>query len=254
MESTQRKLEGRTALITGASRGLGRAMAVSLSRAGARVALAGRDRAALLETAQSCGGAPGRVHTFQAELTREAEVDGLHREVMGTLGTIDILINNAGINIRKPITDFTAEEWHRVLDTNLTSAFLMCRAFIPQMKERKYGRIINIPSMMSHISIPNRTAYSASKAGLLGLTKALALELAPFGITANGISPGPIATELNAPILQNPELNQQFISKIPLGRWGQPQEIGELAVYLSSADAGFITGTDILIDGGWSAQ
>ncbi len=254
MESTQRKLEGRTALITGASRGLGRAMAVSLSRAGARVALAGRDRAALLETAQSCGGAPGRVHTFQAELTREAEVDGLHREVMGTLGTIDILINNAGINIRKPITDFTAEEWHRVLDTNLTSAFLMCRAFIPQMKERKYGRIINITSMMSHISIPNRTAYSASKAGLLGLTKALALELAPFGITANGISPGPIATELNAPILQNPELNQQFISKIPLGRWGQPQEIGELAVYLSSADAGFITGTDILIDGGWSAQ
>lgn len=254
MESTQRKLEGRTALITGASRGLGRAMAVSLSRAGARVALAGRDRAALLETAQSCGGAPGRVHTFQAELTREAEVDGLHREVMGTLGGIDILINNAGINIRKPITDFTAEEWHRVLDTNLTSAFLMCRAFIPQMKERKYGRIINITSMMSHISIPNRTAYSASKAGLLGLTKALALELAPFGITANGISPGPIATELNAPILQNPELNQQFIAKIPLGRWGQPHEIGELAVYLSSADAGFITGTDILIDGGWSAQ
>jgi NAD(P)-dependent dehydrogenase (short-subunit alcohol dehydrogenase family) len=109
-------------------------------------------------------------------------------------------------------------------------------------------------SIMSHISLPGRTAYSASKAGLLGFTKALALELAPEGITVNGISPGPFATEMNLPVLNNPELNQQFISRIPLGRWGKVEEIGKLVRYLCSEDASFITGTDILIDGGWTAQ
>jgi len=141
-----------------------------------------------------------------------------------------------------------------VLDTNLTGAFLMCRAFVPHMKGQGYGRILNLTSIMSHVAIAHRTAYAASKSGLLGFTRALALELAPDQITVNGISPGPIATEMNAPILQNPELNQQFISKIPLGRWGKVEEIGALALYLCSEEAGFITGTDLLIDGGWTAQ
>jgi NAD(P)-dependent dehydrogenase (short-subunit alcohol dehydrogenase family) len=122
------------------------------------------------------------------------------------------------------------------------------------MQGKGYGRIINLTSIMSHISLPGRTAYSASKAGLLGFTKSLALELAPEGITVNGVSPGPVATEMNTPILQNPELNQQFISKLPVGRWGKVEEVAGLMVYLCSPEAGFITGTDILIDGGWTAQ
>src|SRR6266705_969410 len=109
-------------------------------------------------------------------------------------------------------------------------------------------------SIMSHVALPGRTAYAASKSALLGFTRALALELAPEKITVNGISPGPVATEMNTPILQNPELNQQFISKIPLGRWGKVEEVGQLALYLCSEEAGFLTGTDVLIDGGWTAQ
>lgn len=168
---------------------------------------------------------------------------------------IPSLINNAGINIRKPITEFTLEEWRRVLDTNLTSTFLMCRAFVPHMKGGNgYGRVINLGSTMAHVSLPARTAYSASKSAILGLTHSLALELAPDGITVNSISPGPFATEMNTALMQNPELNAQFVAKIPVGRWGRVEEVGQLAVYLCSPEAGFITGTDVLIDGGWCAQ
>jgi NAD(P)-dependent dehydrogenase (short-subunit alcohol dehydrogenase family) len=141
-----------------------------------------------------------------------------------------------------------------VMETNVDGVFLMCRSFVPQMRGQGYGRIINLTSIMSHVGLPGRTAYAASKSALLGFTRALALELAPEKITVNGLSPGPVATEMNIPLIQNPELNQQFISRIPLGRWGKVEEVGQLAVYLCSEDAGFITGTDILIDGGWTAQ
>ncbi|MBC7924232.1 MAG: SDR family oxidoreductase, partial [Bryobacteraceae bacterium] len=159
-----------------------------------------------------------------------------------------------GVNCRKNITDFTLEEWRSVIDTNLTAVFLMCRSFVPHMKGTGYGRILNMTSIMSHISLPGRAAYSSSKAGLMGLTRAVALELASEGITVVGISPGPFATEMNLPLLENPELNAQFVSKIPVGRWGKVEDIGTLAVFLCSDAASFITGTDILIDGGWCAQ
>ena len=248
-------LLGKTALITGASKGLGKAMALALAKAGASIALVSRDEARLNDVAAEIRGSGGNASVFVADVTDEAQVAKVREGVAAQFGdALHILINNAGINIRKPITDFTLAEWNSVLTTNLTSVFLLCRAFVPMMKGRGYGRIINMTSMMSHISLPGRTAYSASKTALLGFNRALALELAPDKITVNGISPGVCDTEINTPLMQNPELRAQFLAKIPVGRFGEPDEIAKLALYLCSEDAGFITGTDVIIDGGWTAQ
>ena len=249
-----KNLAGKVTLITGASEGRGKAIALVLGGAGARLALASRDLKLLEQTAEAARASGIEVEFFPVDVTREEQVSQLEKAVTQKFGNVNILVNNAGINIRKPITEFTLEEWSRVVDTNLTGPFLMCRAFVPQMKGQGYGRILNLTSIMSHVAIAGRTAYSASKTGLLGFTRALALELAPERITVNGISPGPIATELNLPILQNPEVNRWFNERIPLGRWGKEEEIAKLALYLCSEEAGFITGTDVLIDGGWCAQ
>jgi NAD(P)-dependent dehydrogenase (short-subunit alcohol dehydrogenase family) len=248
------KLAGKVALITGASRGLGKAMALALAAEGAGIALVARDRAQLEKTAEEVWRTGAGAQVFPADVSSEEQVLRLEKDVAQAFGRIHILINNAGINIRKNLTDFTLEEWRRVLDTNLTSTFLMCRSFVPHMKGNGYGRVINMASTMAHVSIAARTAYSASKTAILGLTRALALELAPEGITVNAISPGPFATEMNTPLIQNPELNAQFVAKIPVGRWGRVEEVGQLALYLCSPEAAFLTGTDILIDGGWCAQ
>lgn len=250
----QSPLAGKVALVTGASKGLGKAMAESLSQAGAAIALVSRDKSKLEATQTGIQSSGGRAEVFVADVRDEAEVQGLERQVCQRLGKVQILINNAGINVRKPLVEFSLEEWRSVLDTNLTSVFLMSRAFVPHMRGTGYGRIINMTSIMSHISLPGRSAYSASKAALLGVIRALALELAPDGITVNGISPGPFGTEMNLPVMQNAEVNAQFLANIPVGRWGKVEEIGALATYLCSDAAGFITGTDIVIDGGWCAR
>lgn len=247
-------LKNRVAVITGAGKGLGKTFAFALAEEGVHLALIGRNADALNEVASAARNFNVSAEVFTGDVSRELDVRRLEQEISSKFKKVHILINNAGINIRKNVTDFTFDEWTSVINTNLVGAFLMCRSFVPHMRGEGYGRIINLTSIMSHISLPGRTAYSASKAGLLGFTKALALELAPESITVNGISPGPCATEMNIPILNNPELNQQFISKLPVGRWGKVEEIAKCLLYICSPDAGFLTGTDIVIDGGWTAQ
>jgi len=242
-------LDGRIAVITGASRGLGKAMAVALAGKGARVALVGRVRETLDAVAAEV---PGSL-AFVADVSREEHVLRLATEVEQRMGKARILINNAGVALRKNITDITLDEWETVQRGNLTSAFLMSRAFIPHMKAIGAGRILHIASIMSHVAAPQRAGYASSKAAMLGLTRATALELAKENITVNAICPGWFETEMTAPLQANEETNAQIMAKVPMGRWGKPEEVGSLAVYLCSDEAGFITGTDIVIDGGWCA-
>lgn len=247
-------LKGRTAVITGGSRGLGEAMAKALAGAGAQIALVARDRARLEQVRADIAAQGGTADIFVADVAREDQVASLAEEVRARFGGPQILINNAGVNVRKNLVDFTLDEFRSVVDTSLISTFLMCRAFVPGIKGTGYGRILNMTSIMSHVSLAGRTAYSSAKAALLGLTRALALELAADAITVNGISPGPIGTDMNLALMTNPEVSAQFMASIPAGRWGKVEEIGALACYLCSDAAGFITGTDILIDGGWTAK
>ena len=251
---SEHNLRNKVAIVTGASKGLGKAIALALGSAGASVALVSRDGDRLKSVMEEVNNAGGNARVFVADVSDEKQVRQLERDVLEAFQAVHILVNNVGMNLRKDLVDFTLEEWRTVLDTNLTSVFLMCRSMVPHIKGRGYGRIINLSSIMGHVSIAGRSAYSASKSALLGLTRALALELAAESITVNSISPGPFATEMNTSLIQNAELNQQFISKIPLGRWGRVEEVGDLALYLCSETAGFINGTDIVIDGGWTAQ
>lgn len=247
-------LENHVAVVTGASKGLGREMAEALAAAGAKVALVARNEELLSEVVRGIRARGGIAESIMADVTDEtaaAEVDQLVKEAFGVC---DILINNAGINNRKAIEEMSLDEWHEILEVNLTGPFSMSRTFVPGMKGLRWGRIINMTSIMSHVSLPNRTGYSTTKSGLLGFTRALALELAPYNITVNGISPGPFATEMNRPLIEDPDKNSQFLASIPVGRWGKVEEIGSLAVYLCSEAAGFLTGTDVVIDGGWTAR
>lgn len=247
-------LSGRVAVITGGSRGLGEAMAHTLAGAGAHVALVARDEARLEQVRGEIEAKGGKASWFTADVTREEDVKRLAEQVTSRLGAPQIVINNAGTNVRKNLVDLTLEEFRSVVDSSLISTFLVSRAFVPGMLGTGYGRIINMASMLSHVSLPQRTPYSSAKTALLGFIRALALELAGEGITVNGISPGPFGTDMNLPVINDPVANANFLANLPVGRWGRVEEIGGLACYLCSDLAGFITGTDIVIDGGWTAR
>ena len=204
-------LQGRVAVVTGASRGLGKPIAESLAAAGASVALVARNRELLESVASGIRGNGGVAEVVVTDVCEQAAVAELSLRVNEKLGECDILVNNAGINIRKAIDEFTLDEWNRLVVTNLTGPFLMCNAFVPAMKKKGFGRVINVASILSHISKPKLAGYSATKAGLLGMTKGLALELAPYNVTVNAISPGPFATDMSREIRDDPALNKRLM-------------------------------------------
>jgi NAD(P)-dependent dehydrogenase (short-subunit alcohol dehydrogenase family) len=251
---SDRFLEGRVAVVTGAGRGIGRAIALALGGAGARLALMDRTQADALETEKLARDAGVQCASFGCDVREEPQVQALAAQVMQRFGAVHILVNNAGTAIRKRLQEFTLEEWRLVIDTNLTGPWLMCRHFIPHMQGRGYGRIINLTSIMAHVSSDGRGAYSASKSGLLGLTRALAAELAEDGITAVAISPGFVETDLTAVLRSDPQKSAALLAQTPLRRYGKPEEIAALALYICSDAAGYMTGNDVLIDGGWCAQ
>jgi NAD(P)-dependent dehydrogenase (short-subunit alcohol dehydrogenase family) len=249
------KLHGKVALITGGARGLGKTIAIALGEAGAGIALAGRSRESCEATGREIADATGRtVRAFEADVTSAADVTRLAGEVTAAFGAIDILVNNAGTNIRGTSDKLSEQDWDTVIDTNLKGPFLCAKAIGPQMVARKWGRVINLASIMSVVALPGRAPYASSKAGVLGLTRVLALEWAGTGVTCNAICPGPFATDMNRQLLNDPVAYQQFVNQIPLGRWGELDELAGAAVFLASDASSFVTGSSLFVDGGWTAR
>lgn len=251
----QFQLAGRRALITGGAKGLGLVMATALAQGGADVAIASRTLPDCEAAARQIREETGRIAiACAADVSVLSDVERLQREVEERLGPIDILINNAGVNRRGAPQELTEADWDSVIDINLKGPFLCARAFGPGMAERGWGRIINMGSILSVIGIAGRAPYAASKGGLLNLTRVLALEWAGKGVTANAICPGPFATDMNKPLLEDPAKYQAFVSKIPMGRWGELEEIAGAVLFLASPASSFVTGSALFVDGGWTAQ
>ncbi len=243
-------LTGRTALITGSSQGLGFALARGLAGAGAAIALNGRDENKLAAAAETLRAEGARVTTAAFDVTDGAACAAAVAKLEAEFAPIDILINNAGIQRRAPLAEMSEEQWRTVIDTNLTSVFLVARAVAPRMIARGAGKIINICSVMSEVSRPTIGNYAASKGGLKMLTRAMAVEWAKHGLQANGIAPGYFVTELNKVLVENAEFNKWICGRTPAGRWGQPHELVGAAVFLSSRASDFVNGQILSVDGG----
>ena len=247
-------LSGRTALITGGGRGLGKAMARAFAEAGADVMISSRTEEELRSAAAEISeGLDVRVEWMAVDMVEREQVDGIAVETLSRLGRVDILVNNAGSNIPQPIDEVSDEAWDRIVELNLSSCLRLTRALVPQMKERNWGRVIHISSVLGLGGKEGRSAYCSTKSALVGLARASALDLGPHNITVNCIAPGPFLTDLPGKILTD-EQKKTFADKTALGRWGRPDELAGPALMLASEAGSYVTGTTILVDGGALAR
>jgi 2-dehydro-3-deoxy-D-gluconate 5-dehydrogenase len=247
-------LDGKTAFVTGASRGIGRGVAVSLAQAGADVALVGRDTAALEETLQAVTGLGRRALALPADVTNAASVEAAVASACREFGKLDILVCNAGVQKLKPFLDMVAEDWRGLIATNLEGAIVTMQSVGRRMVAQKGGVIIAMASVYSFVGAPGNTIYCLTKGGLSQLAKALAVEWARYNVRVNAICPGWIETDLTKPYMQDQKAVDAGLRQIPLRRFGKPEDIGPLAVYLASDEASFVTGQAYVIDGGQIAH
>jgi gluconate 5-dehydrogenase len=243
-------ISGRTALVTGSSRGIGFALARGLLEAGCTVVLNGRDPGHLEKAARELG---GKVHTAAFDVTDGAAVAAGIADVEQRVGPLDILVNNAGVQLRAPLLEFTDADWHRILDTNLTSAFLVAREAARGMVERGHGKIVNICSLQSEVVRPGIAPYAATKGALKMLTKGMCADWGPSGVQVNGLGPGYIETELTEPLVRDEEFSAWVRRRTPAGRWGRTEDLVGGVLFLASPAADFVGGQILYVDGGMTS-
>lgn len=243
-------IQGKTALITGSGEGLGYILSKGLAKAGATVILNGRNEKKLKNTAKEFTGLGYQVHYYVFDITKSSEVHWAVKKIEQAVGPIDILINNAGIQIRKPLEDFSEKNWNEIINTNLTGAFIVSKAVVQGMIKRQAGKIINICSLMSEVGRPTIAPYAAAKGGLKMLTRAMTVEWAKYNIQVNAIGPGYFITDMTKSLAEDPNFDNWIKRRTPAGRWGKPDELIGTTLYLASAASNFVNGQIIYVDGG----
>ena len=249
----QFRLVDRIALVTGASRGLGKAIALGLADAGADMVLASRNLTALKAVQREVRDLGRKALALQVDVSQTTSVHRMAAQATEAFGRIDVLVNAAGITTRHPSEAYPEEEWENVLDVNLKGTFLCCQAVARGMIDQDGGKIINIASLASVIGIPTVPAYTASKGGVVQLTKTLAIDWAKYHINVNAIGPGYFHTDMTASLEKDPVRSRQIMARIPMGRWGMPEELQGVAVFLASDASAYMTGQTVYVDGGWLA-
>ena len=247
-------LEGKTAVVTGGTTGIGRALSLGLAEAGADVVATARRQEQVDAAATEIEARGRKTLRLASDVCDRASLEALAAAVMETFGKVDILVNCAGMIRRTPTLTLAEEEWNNILNTNLTGTLRACQVFGKHMLERGYGRIINIASLNSFVALTEVAAYAASKAGVVSLTRSLAVEWSKKGVTVNAIAPGVFLTELNANLLNSTPRGQELLMRTPMGRFGKTEELVGAAIYLASDGASFVTGQTIAVDGGFLAS
>jgi len=248
-------LSGKAALVTGAGRGIGKTIALAFAQAGADIVLCDIDLQSLRNATVEVSHLGRKGFGFQVDVVRKAEVEAIATKALDFVGKIDILVNNAGIVVRKPMEEYTEDDWDRVMDVNLKGVFNFSQAVGRQMiKQGAGGRIINIASVMGLVALPPRASYVASKGGIIALTRDLAAEWAKHNITVNSICPGWVKTEMTEKYFAQEDVRKFLLDRIPLGRFAEPDDIANMAIFLASDLSGYVTGQSIPVDGGWTIQ